>query len=240
MPTGYTAALETMNYDVNKWVSESLVRAMGLCVSLRDEPSDLSAEEIRKHLATGTSDKYHEESLAKAQKELKNLKDRTDQEWSDTYNLTKATMKKEYEASVKKHKENEAKHRQAMKEIQELLDRAEREGHVKGSVIWGTLHYGKQQLESAYEYDYGSGPYKPDILSLTLREWRDERIESARRMVIYHAENLEKIEEKRKGQTLIQSYDQLLAFLGTQPKQTKAKVAKKVSKKVSKKTKRGK
>jgi hypothetical protein len=45
MPTGYTYQLEELDYDLEKWLTEKLIRAFGLCCSLRDD-GDLTEEQI--------------------------------------------------------------------------------------------------------------------------------------------------------------------------------------------------
>jgi hypothetical protein len=73
MPTGYTAQLEEMKYNTEKWLIQSISRAFGMCVMLRDDRQDLSEEEIIKKIKDDSDSVYHTKELANATKELQTL-----------------------------------------------------------------------------------------------------------------------------------------------------------------------
>lgn len=66
MPTGYTAQLQSSNYDIKTWLKEVVVRNFGITMSMRDD-GDLTEQEIKDNL---NKDSYHKQKLAKCSKEL--------------------------------------------------------------------------------------------------------------------------------------------------------------------------
>jgi len=81
MPTGYTAKLEEMNWDLKRWLVECLSRNFGMLVMLREEPWDLTEDQIRELLVKEQKDSYHRERVDEYRAELEELKSRTEEQW---------------------------------------------------------------------------------------------------------------------------------------------------------------
>ena len=76
MPTGYTDNLDKNGFDTKKWVAESLARAFGVCVVLRDE-GDMSEEAIIERLRENAESSYYDKALKEANTKIEKLSSMT-------------------------------------------------------------------------------------------------------------------------------------------------------------------
>lgn len=211
MPTGYTARLEEMKYDVRRWLKESAVRALGVCVMLRDA-GDMDQTEIAKRLkADAEHDDYHSKRLAEAKAEMEKVRLYGPAEWESSFMATKAKAESAYEARVAEQNRKKASHRKAMNEVAALNAKAEASG---SEVIKGTLNFAMSQLEESYRFDYGSEPYREDVLKQSLAEYREATLKSLERDVQYHT--VEGDKTKMRGADRHQGYQELVHFLDTE------------------------
>ena len=192
MPTGYTAQLQDMKYDVKRWLKESAIRAMGVCVMLRDHSGKMSQDQIADALKENTNSDfgYHTKALKDAQKHLKETELREPDEWKKEYEASVKAAEKDYAASLAKWEKGKAAHEKALRECQELQARAKRES--ANEVVQGTLKFAIEQITQTIGFDYDRLPYKDSVLEQTLAQWKRGRYESAVRQVAYHEKELEK------------------------------------------------
>lgn len=111
MPTGYTARLKEMNYNVRRWLKESAVRAIGVTISLRDD-GDLSEKEIEKRLKSQYSDEpYHSKKLKEATAKLRDARTWDENDWQTRFEdeLSTAQCECTREAAVRKLRSTESK-----------------------------------------------------------------------------------------------------------------------------------
>lgn len=176
MATGYTHALKEMNYDVGRWLKESLIRGMGVCVVLRDE-GDLAEEEIAAKLDRQSRDTYEERALVDIKKELADLKNTSDKELKARFLKEQQDAKLDYECRVEEFRIGKQKHLEALNEIRRLQDLAKKDAWPETSVVRGTLEFAENQLASTLKVDYSdTGPYIPDITKKTFNEWKTTKL----------------------------------------------------------------
>ena len=87
MPTGYTSELDKNDFDVKKWITESLVRNFGVCVAFRDS-GEITKEEMLKAFEESAKNSYYKRELAKTITEMGKLTKLSDREWEETMEET--------------------------------------------------------------------------------------------------------------------------------------------------------
>lgn len=195
MPTGYTAKLEEMGYDVSRWLKENVVRAMGVCVTLRDN-DDMTADEIAAALKKEKANSFHAKKLAKAQKALKLLDRSSETARKKRYNKEFNEAHARYAKDLAKFEKKKEKHAESIETTKKLLSKAEANGESELTV--NTLKYALEQLTRAYDFDYGSGCYKPDILNRNYEQWLAALYKESNFNIAYHTKEM-KSEKSRTG-----------------------------------------
>lgn len=189
MPTGYTANLEK-DYNVKRWLKESVVRAFGVCMNLRDE-GDMSQEGILKSLKkTMAGDNYHAKALKKAQAELKEANQRTDADWIEILATRKKEEQDDYTKSLSEYAIKKAAHVKAIGQVASLYNKAVADKEEE--LIVNSMKFALDQLNQTLDFDYGREPSKPSILTQTTLEYKASVIKSLEWNVKYHTENAEK------------------------------------------------
>lgn len=188
MPTGYTSQLQGMKYDVKRWLKESLVRAMGVCVMFRDD-GDLDEKQIVSRLKKDTKNTSHVKALVAAQKKLKGYEARSKEDWAAAHKTAYAKEDKSFKKWTAELANAKAKHEGARAELQRLLVVA-----PKDELIVNTLKFGVSQIELVLESEFTS--YKDDILSLNVSRWTKKMIDSAKWDVDYHTTEQKESEER--------------------------------------------
>jgi hypothetical protein len=212
MPTGYTHSLEKMKYDVKTWLKTNVVRAMGVCVTLRDSP-DMTAKEILKSLKNETEDSYHAKKLKELVADSKSLKDPTNGHVSKARYINEQSQARDsYAARIKEHKEKSKKHLESIDAVSTLLHKA---GQGKANeVTIGTLEFAMSQLKSAYDFDYKHEPYKEAILMQEFDEWLAAKIKNTDRDILYHENELAK--EQARNVDRYTQYKEFIEFIDNQ------------------------
>lgn len=214
MATGYTHALEEMNYDVPRWIKEKMIRAMGVCVMLRDN-GDLSEQDLKKALARPAYSKsYHGEAIASTKKELKRFEERTDLQWEAAYKKSFKEEQKRYDTRITEYTEKKQKHEASLATVKKWFEKAQAEN--QSETVINTLKYSLEQLNQAYDWDYRNPPSRPSVLDLDWKGWRDEQVEATNRSLAYHEKELVKEEERKSQFNPIEEYDRLISFVDAQ------------------------
>lgn len=184
MPTGYTSRLEKINYDVKRWLKEDLVRGMGICIMLRDSGAKSEAE-IKSFLKEeANKDDYHTVELEKARSQLDHLLARSESAWEAAFQKETAEAEARYQVTITFFNRNQEKHLQATNEVTDLLAKAIKSDESE-SVI-GTLRFAKEQLETAFLFDYRDGVYREEVLNQNLSAYRTAALKSAAWKVEHH------------------------------------------------------
>lgn len=218
MATGYTARLEKRNYDVKRWIKEDAVRAMGVCVMLRDHQGELDEEGIREALKASDEESesggYHTERLKQAGVFLVEAAKRTDDEWKAQYNIERAKAQDAYDARLIEFNIAKEAHIKASNQTAELLALAIKQ--KESDVVIGTLQFAHKQITETTDYDYpANGPYREAILDQRLSAYRDTQLESAQSNVKYHTEKAR--EEKTRTSDRYGAYVKLCDFINKTP-----------------------
>ena len=193
MPTGYTSKLESRNFDVKTWLKEDLVRAMGICASLRDH-ADLTQDQILTGLRNDSSSSYYVDRLKAELDTLAELKARSDQDWSQIYATQRKLEQERYDVRVKENEEKLQAYRKAMEITTAASQKIKQHAPKDKGITRGVLELAAQQLQVGIE-EYSQPPYCPNILNLDLENYRKWKILEAERLIEYLKEQSEK--EKR-------------------------------------------
>jgi hypothetical protein len=188
MPTGYTAQLKEMKYDVRRWLKESAIRAMGVCVMFRDA-GNLSQQEMEAQLAReAEKDDYYIKELKRARERLAKAETLTPKGWQDEYEADLARAQRDYEKRVQEHNREKEAHIAALGEVERIAKLAK----GKGEVIVNTLSFAQEQIQSGLQFDYGHAPYREEVLDQDLASYKAASLNKALRDVAYYTEEAKK------------------------------------------------
>jgi hypothetical protein len=211
MPTGYTDRLERMGYDTRRWIKEEMVRAMGVCVMFRDNGA-MSEADIKKKLEEiSTQKSYHTQRLEEITDELSAARARPESDWEKILKQEKTAAADEYANRVREFETKKEAHEKSTREVRALIKIAE--SQRESELILNTLKLALEQLNSAYQFDYGSPPYRPDVLDpdLTLQKFINKKFQELGRSVEYHSERRSK--ELDSDDNRYRSYCQFTDFI---------------------------
>lgn len=179
MPTGYTARLESMGYDVKRWLKESIIRNFGLCASLRDS-GELSEEDIKNRLSKSSND-YCEATLKEHNKELEELLKYTEEDWKKRYLEKVKKARIDHCSRQKEYIEQKERHIGALKELR-LLKQGEQSELLNNAIIFAC-----EQLGQVIKCDFeGAEVYQDSILKQTLEEYKECCIDQLEERIEYY------------------------------------------------------
>ncbi len=122
MPTGYTAKLEELDWNLKKWLTEDLVRGLGVCVSMRDN-GDMTRAQIIEGIKTAFNpNTYDKEQLEKAEAKLKLFKSRNRSEWKKVWEKETQEAKARYENDLEEKAKKSPKYKKALRELEFLRE----------------------------------------------------------------------------------------------------------------------
>ena len=175
MPTGLTYQLEEVNFNVPRWLRETMIRQFGCCAILRDS-GHMTPAEIRKACIKEDKDSYHAKELKSAQVTLTKLEKRTQVDWEkalNTWNEKRcADWNKEFDKMAVKSK----KYVEAVSELNTLAAKA------KTEILQKVIKFSLEQLEMVKsEFD---PPAKPKPMAL--EDFKKMELDSARHDIAYH------------------------------------------------------
>jgi hypothetical protein len=171
--------------DTKQWIMEGLARAFGICVTLRDD-SDLAEEQIKERLQNDYSVTWHEEELNKANKLVTELAKRTDEQWKKIWEESEAEKVKHNEKSIAEKKVMAERHLKVRQDLETVMT------YVNADEITRNIaKFGIEQLDlvksETEPYILGSTPFK---------QFKLDCIQSAKRDVDYHTEELKEHKER--------------------------------------------
>jgi len=179
MPTGYTIELDK-DIPTEKWFMEQLVRAFGICVTLREDRI-LSATEIRKSLVEDMEEdlKYRKDRSKELNDEKKLIEDRTDADW-----------KKVVEEMRNKKSERNKKNIEDTSIIKTIHDRAKKdlERVVKLAISDITKEIAKFGLEQLDAVKTETEPYIDESVTLTWEQYKEKTINANIDSIKYNTE----------------------------------------------------
>jgi len=214
MPTGYTAQLEKMEYNTEKWLTESVIRAFGMCVMLRDDNMSLSNEEILAKLKNDHEDSYYTENLARAKRALAAAEKKPIRYWTTEHRKALAAAKKRYKDDLKKKAEKKKKYTKVLNTCEKLLAKAqamELDGHEE---IVNPLKFAIEQINTCSNEwtvdDYYKKPIA-DYEEMSVEDFKKEVIDGLKHDIEYYDEQLQKTKVSDKER--ISSFETFTNFI---------------------------
>lgn len=178
MPTGYTDKIK----DGISFPEFALncARAFGACVTLRDEPDEPIPEVFE-------PTNWHLERIKEAEAELKRLE-------AMSYIEALGAMKKEVSEQLQYHREGIEKDRKLKESYEAMLAQVNDWLPPTKDHYW-LKEFMQQQIRDSIEFDC-NGTYHEDAIllleAITVDKWLEEKIESAKRQIIYNTEQQDK------------------------------------------------
>jgi hypothetical protein len=202
MPTGYTSMLEqNPNLSTEQWVLTGLARAFGICITLKEEPMNLTEKQILERLSEDDSVNYNIEAQAKAKADCELFAKRSEEDWRKAWELNEIERVKSNNESAKRTKKIADRHDKVMSDLKHLYISDKIHPLTKN-----IIKFGIEQLNLVK--DEG----KPFIIPAhTLEEYKEIYIESAKKDLAYH--NRELKEAKKRQNERLQAYKDLIADL---------------------------
>ena len=117
MQTGYTADLEK-DWDIKRWFKETLVRAFGVTVCLRDEPLGLDSDKIIEQACK--VDTWHDDKLEKCKQDKIRLMSLPEEEWQRMFEERNRLEIRRYEERKKEKELRKLRHEDAIVRIDKL------------------------------------------------------------------------------------------------------------------------
>lgn len=190
MPTGYTGMIDrNPEMTTAQWIMQGLARAFGICVSLREDPLDLTEEQIKKRIVESEqqSVNYHEKELKQVIAISSVLAERTNSQWKGLWKADDRKRLKENAKSVTEANKMRERHEEIRRGLNKIL--ASNKIH---EVTESIAKFGIQQL------DLVADDIVPNIREpMTLRAYITEAISSNRKDIEYHTKELAEGQKRR-------------------------------------------
>jgi hypothetical protein len=182
MPTGYTAEIKD-GISFEKFTL-NCARAFGALIEMRDDPADAPIPDKFE-----PSD-YHVEQLAKAETQLKELEEMSDE-------TLQAKCDEDYKSKYESWKKYEQEKLALKKKYLDMLARV-REWQVPSKDHEGLKDFMVDQLNKSIDFDcyISEAPEK-----LSAQEWKDAETKSRKWAVNYHATNMKEEIKRSEGRT---------------------------------------
>jgi hypothetical protein len=185
MPTGYTEAVK----DGISFQEFALrcVRAMGVCITMRDEPSGAPIPERFE------PDAYHRNALEEAKKELEEFLAITPEEIAET-NLEQYISEVERNArNTNRAKELRVKYEAMLEQVQAYIPPTEEHEGFKKFMI--------DQLKTSIDHDCDTS-YCSDPVRITDEQWAARELSRLRRNIDYHSKHYQEDVQRANTRTL--------------------------------------
>jgi hypothetical protein len=174
MPTGYTAAVGEGKVTEFREFAMTCVRAMGVCVTMRDDPSDAAIPDKFE-----PSD-YHEKALAEARKRLKSAYLLSDAECDAAAERSFNEAVAYREKAIREQLETKARYEAMLVKVRSWMPPTSEHANFKAFM--------DEQLTTSIGFDCSTSYYEKMPERLAAAEWRQKEVESAERDVAYHLE----------------------------------------------------
>ena len=182
MPTGYTARLEEMGYDVKRWLKETIIRNFGVTAAFRDEGWNMTEEDLKIKLSEKESS-YHETALKEYETKLETALNCTEEDWQKKYKEESEKALEEYHKSLTEYKDKKEKNIKALKELELIKQKVTSED---SELVHSALKFAYNQLREVLAYDFSVEPRPQEIVKQTLTEYKDYWLSFLMREVDYH------------------------------------------------------
>lgn len=204
MPTRFTDELDESEFDVEKWLTESLPRGFGICIAFRDS-GRITREKILKTLEENarTAGDYHKTELDKVVHELEKLRFLQKEQWRNElrkFNATEFEYADEQNIERKKIREG---HIQARMTLINLLSNNE-----ISEITRDIVQFGLDQLHAARKAG-DEERYIAEIYAYAdIEDFKKKILEDAQWDVNYHKKEI--VENKKNETERLEMYKQVL------------------------------
>lgn len=204
MPTGYTAQLEGMDFDARRWLAETVPRAFGVCVSMRDDGLNLTREQILKKLEEELDHNYHSKAIASATAELEEAKKLTKADWERKMKASNSRQASEARKRLAEKAAKKVKYLAALADLKELQKKATTEFEKN------VVKYGIEQLEMVAD-EYEPSDYDKPELPEDVEEYKRATLARLRDNIAYNRKHLQ--EDTARIKERMKLYKEWLAFV---------------------------
>jgi hypothetical protein len=186
MPTGYTYSLDETGKSTADWFAESLCRAFGMCIMLRDDSNNLSRNEIIEKIKS-SGENYHLKRLKESQDELAELCKRSNADWAlkfeeevDRINLRNSESLVEFEKKRKAHLRAKA-------DLKKVIDETD------AQTVKNIAQFGIEQLElCSSEID----EFRPQEIPASIDDYKKSCYDSVQEDIEYHSDQAPEYQER--------------------------------------------
>lgn len=205
MPTGYTARLDETQMSTRQWIMESLARAFGMCVMLKEDSMDMTEAEIIAKIAGESSD-YHMRGFEEAVATKKKYDSMSDEEWTNMMEQVNEEILKTNQQWVEEAAAKKELHERAIRDLNLVIDNTEDEATIN------VCQFGLDQLKLV------SSECKPlhtephtDVIA-----FKANRIETNARDLKYHPFEMQREQERNneRVQAYLKLRDEVKRILG--------------------------
>ena len=186
MHTGLTYVLEKMDYDLEKWLLECIVRQFGLCGKLRDEEF-MTREEILKALEV-TSEEPKKPTLPTEELLLKRFEGN----------------KEQCKEEIKKREAAKVKYKEVLKKVNQLIKNKKNNSDMFNAI----LEYAKEQLEILKDY-FNTESLQAEI-DTTFETYSKREKAAYDRSLLFYENELEAYNREKTEEGCYQSYKALI------------------------------
>lgn len=191
MPTGYTAILQEKPDLPFSDFALRCARAMGACIMQRDDSMDDLPD-----LDEKPSD-YHVEAKEKAINDLRAAEEMTDDQWATVQQM-------EIRAAIASAEQDRAQRDRWRESYKRMLRKVDEWSPPTGEHT-GLKDFMRQQITDSIKWDCNSTYYEESLQKLqamTVKCFRDERLQKLRRDITYHTEEHRKEVDRVNGRNV--------------------------------------
>ena len=191
MPTGYTAELDDKNKTTEEWFTQDLVRAFGICVTLREEPLGLSKSAIRSKMEKDYDEemRHHTDALKSAKVDYQKMKKYQQLQWKALTAMENVRRRESNEKEMTKTRELQSIHDRVMKDLWAIKN----SGTVS-DITQKIAEFGLQQLELTKHECQPFLEQEPIYWS----EYKSEVMQKLQRDIDYYTEQIQETKSRWK------------------------------------------
>lgn len=183
MPTGYTSDIEK-GITFNQFIM-GCARAFGACVDIREESMDTPIPEEFK------ISPYHDEELAKAQKEYNKILKMSNQEIEKLQEKVVAEERKDYQNYIDKSNRLKAKYEEMLIQVEKWTPPSKDHIELKEFMI--------EQINSSIKFDCSGNYWKEQLAKVKVKSasgYKLELLKEVKWNIDYHTEESKKEKER--------------------------------------------
>lgn len=207
MPTYYTDRLLSKK-NLKMWLKEDIVRALGICVSLRDN-GPMTQLEVEKALAKEGVPDYHEQRLEELIAEKNIFEGKSDTELLEIFTAEQKNSNASYVAHCDKYERDKYFFSKMLDKIDKVIILANDE------ISLGALKYAKEQIKLTLDHDYSIGIYRPAVIDYSFAEWKDTVFKRCHSGILYHSGKIAEKSAKLEKGSRLKSYKTFIEFIDT-------------------------